>query len=37
MVYAQDIEKRKELLGSVKNDNFTEQEVIGLHGLGKKV
>lgn len=37
LVYSQDIEKRMELLGNVKNDNYEEREVIELHGLSKKV
>lgn len=37
MIYSQDIEKRMELLGNLKNDNFEEKEVIELHGLNKKV
>jgi hypothetical protein len=37
LVYSQDIEKRVELLGSVKSDNFIEGEVVGLHELRKKV
>lgn len=37
LVFSQDIEKRVELLGSVKNDNFVEKDVVGLHELGKKL
>lgn len=31
LVYSQDIEKRMELLGNVKNERYVEREVIDLH------
>lgn len=36
-VYSQDIEKRMQLLGNVKNERYEEREVINLHELSKKV
>lgn len=37
LVYSQDIEKRLELLGSVKNENYEEKNIMELHDLTKKV
>lgn len=36
-IYSQDIEKRVELLGSLKNERYQEKEVMELHELNKKV
>lgn len=36
-IYAQDIEKRMQLLGNVKNDKFVESEIVQLHDMQKKV
>ena len=36
-VFSQDIEKRLELIGSVKNDDYASNEVVNLHGLRKPV
>lgn len=35
--YAQDIEKRLELIGTIKNQHFEDKEVIELHDLRKNV